>query len=285
MAMVLVVGVLAIILGIGMFQRRLIYYPMGQPGPPAAVGLPQARELVLTTEDGLQLDAWFVPASTQPAPGVLFLPGNAGNRSHRASLAAGLSRIGLSVLLLDYRGYGGNPGRPSEEGLARDARAGLSALREQPEVDPERILYFGESLGSGVAVGLAAETPPSALILRSPFSSLVSVAAGHYPYLPVGLLLRDRYPSIDRIRDIGCPLLIVAGDRDRIVPMSESQRLFDAALEPKRMEILGGMGHNDPSLAGGPPLLQIVRKFLRESKLLSPEEPPPSDKELEPMAK
>ncbi len=153
----------------------------------------------------------------------------------RAALAVALNRMGLSVLLFDYRGYGGNPGRPSEEGLAADARAAQAWLAAQPEVDPDRIAYFGESLGAAVAVGLAVQRPPAALVLRSPFTSLADVGAVHYPWLPVRRLLLDRYPSIERIASVHAPLLVIAGDRDDIVPLSLSRRLYDAAAEPKRL--------------------------------------------------
>ena len=172
----LVGGLLVFVLLLGVFQRRLIYLPFGKPGTPATVGLRAAEEVTYPTEDGLTLGGWFVRREDPgPGPTVLFLPGNAGNRSYRAPLAAAMARGGISVLLVDYRGYGGNPGRPSEEGLARDARAALRYLRGRADVDPDRIIYFGESLGTGAAVRLASEDPPAALILRSPFASLTDV--------------------------------------------------------------------------------------------------------------
>ena len=136
------------------------------------------------------------------------------------------------MLLFDYRGYGGNSGRPSENGLAADARAAQAWLAAQPDV--ERVVYFGESLGAAVAIGLAVERPPAALVLRSPFTSLADVGAVHYPWLPVRRLLLDRYPSIERIGSLSAPLMVIAGDRDDIVPESLSKRLYDAAAEPKR---------------------------------------------------
>ena len=147
---------------------------------------------------------------------VIVFNGNAGNRAFRAPLAAALAEHGISVLLFDYRGYGGNPGSPSEEGLAADARAARRYVAGRAGSD--RIVYFGESLGSGVAVRLAAEQPPAALILRSPFTSLTDTGRHHYPFLPVGMMLIDRFASIDRIRDIRCPLLVIAADHDSVVP-------------------------------------------------------------------
>ena len=178
----------------------------------------------------------------------------------RAPLAAALNRMGYSVLLFDYRGYGGNSGRPTEDGLAADARAAEAWLAAQPGV--ERVAYFGESLGAAVAVGLAVQRPPAALVLRSPFTSLPDVGAVHYPWLPVRRLLLDRYPSIERIASVSAPLLVIAGDRDDIVPLSLSKRLYDAAAEPKRFVLVPGAGHNDPALLDGPRMLAEVEGFL-----------------------
>lgn len=191
---------------------------------------------------------------------MLVFNGNAGDRSMRAPLAAALNRMGYSVLLFDYRGYGGNSGRPTEDGLAADARAAEAWLAAQPGV--ERVAYFGESLGAAVAVGLAVQRPPAALVLRSPFTSLPDVGAVHYPWLPVRRLLLDRYPSIERIASVSAPLLVIAGDRDDIVPLSLSKRVYDAAAEPKRFVLVPGAGHNDPALLDGPRMLAEVEGFL-----------------------
>jgi uncharacterized protein len=195
-------------------------------------------------------------------PAVVVCNGNGGDRSMRAALAAALSRLGLAVLLFDYRGYGGNPGSPDEEGLATDARAALDYLAGRPEVDPRRVVYFGESLGAAVAVRLAVERPPAALVLRSPFASLAEVGRHHYPLLPVSLLLRDRHDSAARVGRLTAPLLVVAGDRDRIVPAAHSRRLFAAAPQPKRLVVLDGADHNDHELLAGPRLVGELRAFL-----------------------
>jgi len=194
---------------------------------------------------------------------VLVFNGNGGNRSLRAPLAERLHRAGHGVLLFDYRGYGGNPGSPTEEGLIADARAARAWLVDREDVDPERLVYFGESLGTGVAVALAAESPPAALILRSPFTSLVDVGKMHYPVLPVRTLLADRFESIDRIARVRCPLLIVAGDADSIVPWELSRRLYEAAPQAdKRLLTLAGADHNDPALLAGDELMEAVDAFL-----------------------
>jgi fermentation-respiration switch protein FrsA (DUF1100 family) len=245
-------------------QRRLIYLPAPRAVPPAAALLPGAEEVSFATEDGLRLDGWFLPAAAAGrGPAVLVCNGNAGNRSLRAPLAAALARAGLAVLLFDYRGYAANPGRPTEPGLAADARAAAAYLAGRPEVDPARLVYFGESLGAAVALRLATERPPAALVLRSPFWSLAEVGRLHYPWLPVSLLLADRYDAAGRVGRLAAPLLVVAGERDRIVPAAHSRRLFDAAPQPKRFVLLPGADHNDLDLLAGPRLLDEVTAFLR----------------------
>jgi fermentation-respiration switch protein FrsA (DUF1100 family) len=257
-------------------QRRLIYYPAPRAVPPAAAVLPAAEEVSFTTADGLRLQGWFVPAASLPgrgsrqgrSPAVLVCNGNAGNRSLRAPLAAALARAGLAVLLFDYRGFAANPGRPTEEGLAADARAALAYLAARPEVDPARLVYFGESIGAAVALRLATERPPAALVLRSPFASLAEVGRRYYPWLPVSLLLADRYDSLGQVGRLAAPLLVVAGERDRIVPAAHSRRLFDAAPEPKRFVLLPGADHNDLELLAGPRLLEELLAFLRDAGAL-----------------
>jgi fermentation-respiration switch protein FrsA (DUF1100 family) len=181
----------------------------------------------------------------------------------------------VAVLLFDYRGYGGNPGSPSERGLATDARAASRYLAVRSGVDPARIAYFGESLGAAVAVGLATERPPSGLILRSPFTSMTDVGGYHYPFLPVRWLLRDRYPSIDRIAKVGCPLLIVSAARDSVVPAAQSRRLYDAARDPKRLVVIPNVDHNDEELAAGPAVIEAVIDWLGDLRTGTSQPRPP----------
>src|SRR5215216_5848428 len=167
-------------------------------------------------------------------------------------------------------GTGGNPGAPTGEGLAADARAALAYLAGRPEVDPDRVVYFGESLGAAVALRLAIERPPAALVLRSPFASLAEVGRHHYPLVPVSLLLRDRYDSAALAGRLAAPLLVVAGSRDRIVPAGHTRRLFEAAPRPKRLVVLDGADHNDPDLLAGPRLVGELRSFLHGVPRLLP---------------
>jgi uncharacterized protein len=258
LAMVLVVIALA-----WLFQRRLIYLPSPGRVPPAPAVLHAGEDVAFDTADGLRLGGWFVPAATgQSQAAVLVLSGNAGNRVARAPLAAELSRAGLSVLLVDYRGYGGNPGSPSERGLLADARAARAYLAARGDVDPARLVYFGESLGAAVAVQLAVEQPPMALVLRSPFTSLADVGRVHYPLLPVGLLLRDRYASIEQAGGLRCPVLVLAGEGDGIVPWEQSRRLAAAIPGRKRFVLIPTADHNSPELLAGRRVIGEVIRFV-----------------------
>jgi fermentation-respiration switch protein FrsA (DUF1100 family) len=249
-------------------QRRLIYFPSPGPLPPVGAMLPGGDDVVLDTDDGLRLGAWFLPAAAR-GPAVLVCNGNGGDRTLRAPLAAALVRAGLSVLLFDYRGYGGNPGRPSEDGLAADARAARAFLIARPEVDPARVAYFGESLGAAVSIRLALESLPAALVLRSPFTSLTDVGRLHYPWLPVGAVLADRYPSIDRIPRVAAPVLVIAGDRDTLVPAQLSRRLYDTARDPKEFVLVPGADHNSMELLDGPLMIDAILRFFRQHDLLA----------------
>ena len=259
-----------LVLLLWIFQRRLIYFPYNAALPPAGSALPGAEDVSFTTSDGLVLGGYFVPAPAGQARAVVIVfNGNAGHRGYRIPLAQALSRRGLAVLLFDYRGYGENPGSPTESGLIEDARAVARIhVLSRDGVHPDKIVYFGESLGAAVAVALAVEYPPAALVLRSPFSSMVRIGQTHYPFLPVGLLLKDRYESEKRIRRVSAPLLVIAGEADMVVPPQESVRLFEAAREPKRLHLVPGADHNDHALNAGDAIIDVMLEFLEDT--LSP---------------
>ena len=245
-------------------QRRLMYFPTGGVPTPAEIGLTDVEPVTFETTDGLRLSGWFVAASgPSPRVTILVFNGNAGNRAHRGPLAGALHRRGLQVLLVDYRGYGGNPGVPTENGLTADSRAARAYLAGRPAIDASRIVYFGESLGTAVAIDLAVEHPPAALVLRSPFTSMADVGQHHYPFLPVRLLLRDRFAAIDQIRRIRVPLLVIAGGHDRIVPIGNSRRLYDAAVAPKTLLVLSDADHNDYELLAGDEMIGAIVRFLQ----------------------
>jgi uncharacterized protein len=180
---------------------------------------------------------------------VLVAPGNGGNRSGRVGLATELSRRGFAVALMDYRGYGGNPGSPTEEGLAKDALAAAVAL-EGLGYPAERTIYFGESLGSGVVAALQARRPAAGLVLRSPFTDLAAVGAHHYPWLPVRLLLKDRFPVLEPLAATRKPVTVIYGDRDSVVPAELSARVADEAATLVERVVIRGADHNDEVMFG-----------------------------------
>ncbi|HEX6888684.1 MAG TPA: alpha/beta hydrolase [Candidatus Nanopelagicales bacterium] len=245
--LVVAVVVLGLLWGL---QRRLVYFPDNAPVPSAASVLPGGRDVALRTADGLTLGAWFFPpvgASRDVA--VLVAPGNGGNRAGRLGLAQELRQRGFAVLLMDYRGYGGNPGSPSEAGLADDADAAVVALRELG-YPAARTIYLGESLGTGVVAALQQRQPPAGMVLRSPFTELADVAAHHYPWLPVRALLRDRFPVAPLVASSQVPTVVIAGSRDSIVPAELSAQVADAAGALATEVVLEGADHNDPVMVG-----------------------------------
>lgn len=248
---------LVIVLLAAVFQRQLIYLPdRTRPEPPADVEAVQ-----LTTEDGLELTAWYLAPDGPPITTILLAPGNAGNRADRVPTARALNERGHAVLLLEYRGYGGNPGRPSETGLVADALAAHDHLVARGDVDPSRLAYLGESLGSAVVAALAAQRPPAALVLRSPFPELADVGRAAYPFLPVGTLLRDRHPTASHLEAYDGPVLVVAGGSDRIVPTELSREVARRA-EASFVEVPDA-GHNDAALFVGERFLDAVDTHLR----------------------
>jgi alpha-beta hydrolase superfamily lysophospholipase len=257
LVLVAVIGVLLI--AIWAFQRRLIYLPAPGPVPSAHEHIEGARDVTLETSDGLRLGAWFVPAVASGNDlTVLVANGNAGDRSLRAPLARSLAREGFAVLLFDYRGYGGNPGHPSEEGLALDVRAAFRFLTEEEDVPPERLLYYGESLGAAVVTELATEHPPGGLVLRSPFTDLAAAGRVHYPFLPVGLLLWDRYPVLESIGQVDVPTIVVYGTRDSIVPPQQSRMVAEGTAGPTTIVEIEGADHNDSALLDGRELIDAI---------------------------
>jgi hypothetical protein len=247
------------------WQGRLIYLPDVSPVPPAADALPGARDVVLTTSDGVELGAWYLPPAEGCAAAVLVAQGNGGNRAGRVDLAQAIGAQGLGVLLFDYRGYGGSSGTPSEAGLARDARAARDHLVGEAGIAPRHLVYLGESLGTGVVTALAVEHPPAALVLRSPFTSLAD--AGRVAFrVPVGWLLRDRYEVREQVGRVGAPVAVVYGTADTIVPAAQSRRVAEAARDSGLVVVeraVTGAGHNDPLLAHGADLTAALVEVAR----------------------
>src|SRR5512132_170131 len=218
---------LMLVTGLYVIQRQLLYLPDRSIPSRSASGVPEMSEIRLHTDDGLDLLAWHRSAAPQRAT-ILYLHGNGDHIGYRGDRIRPFIDGGFGVLLMEYRGYGGNPGRPSEEGLMSDVRAALAFLDTAGAPPAETVLY-GESLGSTVAVAIAAERaaagqPVAALVLEAPLSSVSDVAAHHYPWMPVRWLLKDRFEAAARIADVRAPVLIVHGEADEIVPIRARHR-------------------------------------------------------------
>ena len=238
------------------FQRALIYFPDPKRTPPAEAGLPQAEEISLTSSDGEKLVAWHV-APHDDKPVVIYFQGNAGASNLRAERFKWLTADGTGLLALSYRGFGGSSGKPSEAGLIRDAQAAYDFAAAR--YGPKRIILFGELLGTGVAIALAAEREIAALILDAPYPTAADVGAAAYPFVPVRWLIRDTYRSDRRIGRVKAPILVLHGEQDAIVPIGLGERLFALAPEPKRMVRFPTGGHVDLDDHGAVP---VVKEFL-----------------------
>ena len=246
-------GVLALMY---VFQRRLLYFPDPKRTAPAQAGLPQAHELHLESIDGEQLVAWHVPPSGE-RPVMLYLHGNAGALNLRAGRFEWLIAEGDGLVALSYRGFGGSSGRPSEQGLINDALAAYDfAIRRYPA---RRIVLWGESLGTAVAIALAAQREVGGVILDAPFTSIADVGAAAYPFVPVRRLIKDAFRSDLRIAKVRAPLLVLHGERDAIVPIRFGERLFALANEPKRMVRFLEGGHINLDDFGA---VDVVRHFV-----------------------
>ncbi len=242
-----------------MLQDWFIYFPGPDPGP-----APEPwEELSVETEDGLELFAWVrVDNGAVDRPLVIVFPGNAGNRAMRVPLGDQLASAGYGVILGEYRGYGGNPGTPSEDGLIADALA-ITRTARSLGLGEAGVVYFGESLGAAVAIGAAAGEPPDALVLASPCTSLVDVGRHLYPWLPVAALARDRYASLEQIERgevDGLPALVVGSSADRTVPIEQSRAIADA-LGATMYEV-SGADHNDPAIRSAPAMVTVVSEFI-----------------------
>lgn len=241
-------------------QREMLYPRDPARAELAAARLPAAEEVTLTTADGEKLVAWVVPPRTGK-PVLLYFHGNAGNlgRPGRVGRFRALTEDGTGLFVVSYRGYGGSTGSPSEEGLHLDARAAYGAAAER--FGAGRLIGYGESLGSGVALKLAAEAPLQAVILEAPYLSTAAVAQGLYPYIPVGLLMKDQFRSDMAIGQVRAPVLVLHGEQDRVIPFAQGEALFRLANEPKRFVRFPSGGHeNLPSLGS----LPEIRRFLAE---------------------
>lgn len=255
-AIVLAAGYLASLALLYFKQRAMLFpIPTAKPTAPAAAGLPEAEEHVLTTSDGEKVILWHVP----PKPGrpvILFFHGNGDSLAGLSGRFKRITADGTGLVALSFRGYAGSSGRPSEDGLLRDGAVAYEFATARYE--PQRIVAWGFSLGTGVAVAIASEHPIGRLILEAPYTSLVDVAASHFRFVPVRLVMHDRFHSDERIGRVTAPLLIMHGAQDQTIPIVFGERLFALAHEPKQFVRIDGGGHNDLDRFGA---LEISRDF------------------------
>ncbi|MGB9151552.1 MAG: alpha/beta hydrolase [Alphaproteobacteria bacterium] len=227
---------------LALMQKHLMYFPDAARFVPQDWALKELEPLDVTTEDGLHITSWYRPAQAVDKLTIVFFQGNAGHLGFRQYKVRPWLNAGYGVLMIGYRGFG-NPGSPSEEGLYMDAQASIDAIRAKG-VPEDGLVFYGESMGTGVATQMATEYGAAALILESPFTSVPDVAADRYPLVPVRWLLRDQYDSIGKIKDVHMPLLLLHGELDQVVPIKFGKKLFDAANEPKKAVYVPDAGHN-----------------------------------------
>ena len=233
-----------IVLSVYLGQRGMQYFPEKDLGDPALPDALKAKVLKIKTEDGFENVAWFAPPAEEDGKIIIHFHGNGGNISHRAATASFYQKLGYGVLLCEYRGYGGNPGSPTEQGLYRDARACVNYLLDNG-YRLDRLVFYGESIGSGVAVQMAVEFQPRRLVLEAPFTSAAAVAKRTYAFLPVDMMMHDRFDSIDKIEKVKTSLLVIHGTDDQIVPYDLGKKLYEAAKHPKEFITVEKAGHSN----------------------------------------
>lgn len=239
------------------FQRNLLYFPMRDRPELGALAELGVREVEIETADGLSLLAWYSPPRGG-RPVVAYFHGNGGHIGYRADRLRDFAREGYGAVMVEYRGYGGTPGAPTEDGLCADGAAALDFLRLEG-IPPTRLVLYGESLGSGIAVVLATRHDIAGLILEAPFTSVAEVAQYHYSFVPASALVRDRFDSLSKIGEVKAPILVLHGERDRVVPVRFGRALFDAAPEPKEIWLSREAGHEDLARFGA---FEAVLRFL-----------------------
>lgn len=235
---------LVFIAALGLMQKSLMYFPDKSHFAPEEWALPEMKPVHVTADDGQETTSWYRPALKRDKFTIVFFQGNAGHLGYRNYKVRPWLDGGYGVLMVGYRGFN-NPGTPSEEGIYADARAALDEVRKEQQLPEKAFVLYGESLGTGVATQMATEYDASALILESPYTSVPDVGADRYPLVPVHWLLRDKYDSLSKIKDVHMPLLLMHGEADDVVPVKFGRQLFAAANEPKQAEYFPDIGHNN----------------------------------------
>lgn len=251
-------------------EKRLIFHPdRGNHSiTPDVYGL-EYDDVTFRTEDGLNLNGWFVPgkksSSVEDLHTLLWFHGNAGNINNRLENIKMLhDRVPVNVFIIDYRQYGKSEGKVSEQGTYIDAGAALTYLHSRKDINHEKIIFFGRSLGSAVAIDLAVKENCCALILETPFTSIKEMGKELYPLLPINLFLRTKYGSLSKIGDVKVPTLIMHGDKDELVPFEQGRKIYEAANEPKEFYTIPGANHNDTYIVGGEEYFDTIRNFVNK---------------------
>ncbi len=251
-------------------ENRFIFYPDKDVYiTPGDWGL-EYDDVTFRTEDGLKLNGWFIPGKKKSMTSdnlftLLWFHGNAGNIIHRLENIKMLyDKVPVNIFIFDYRQYGKSEGKVSEQGTYIDAGAALAYLQSRKDINHERIIIFGRSIGSGVAVDLAVKGKCCALILETPFTSIKDLAKSLYPFLPVGYILQTKYDSITKIKDVKVPVLILHGDKDELIPIEQGRKLYESANEPKEFYTIPGATHNDTYIVGGEEYFDVIRNFVNK---------------------
>lgn len=226
------------------FQRNILYVPDTHMASPQNYGLETAIEKRITAADGTELVTWFLSGDPQTQTLLIYYHGNAGNLGGRYNKLRAFNQTGMAVLALSYRGYGSSAGTPSEEGIYQDARAAIE-YGKSLGFEIENIVIYGESLGSGVAVQMATEYDVRAIALEAPYTSIAARGKERYPFIPIDLLLKDRFDSLSKIKSVTCPVLIFHGELDEVMPIHHGKRLLEAANLPKEGLFFADYGHTD----------------------------------------
>ncbi len=258
LAVVAYVGVGALLT---LLQRKFQYQPGGEYRTPDQAGVPEMRPVRVTTSDGLELEGWYASAADPSKPTLAYFHGNAGNVSVRGPHLRPYLDAGLGVFIAGYRGYPNNPGKPTEQGFYRDARAALGFL-DAEGIPASRIVLYGESIGTGVAVQMATEREVAAVVLNAPFTSTVDVGKKAFWMFPLKLTMRDRFDSVSKIAAIGAPLMVIHGTSDHVIPVRMGREILAAALEPKKGVFVVRAGHEILAVPAAREVLDFLNEHL-----------------------
>jgi len=253
----LLVAYIVIVVFVYFYQRNLLYHPSENNYQDAKIEF-DYEEIFIKVDDEIKLKSWIVKKDFKKFKTLVLFHGNAGHLSNRIYKINELNKLNINILLISWRGFSGNKGSPTEKNLYQDAEAAIKWLNEQ-KIDNKQIILYGESLGSGVAVEIAKKNNFNGIILESPFTSIENSAKIYYPYLPVKLLLKDKYDSISKIKMINIPILIMHGKKDDVVPFAMGKELFEKANTPKHSYFTS---EDDHMMEFNSNLINAIKEFI-----------------------